>query len=242
VTLSIAHRGDPYAHPENTLPAVLAAAGQGADMVEIDLRLTKDCEVVLLHDSTLRQVWGRDVCLSELTLDEVRTIRVRSYQVPTFAEVLSAVSAPLMVDLPESAAAVHAAELVTRHRALARCLFVTSDVEALLRIRELAPKARIGLTWAERELPGPAVLKALSAEFFNPAWEVLALHEDIIWRMHDDGYQVSTWTVDSPTNMARLLGTGVDAVVTNRLPFLVDLLGRDCAAGLPERRSVDATC
>lgn len=226
MVLAIAHRGDPHAHPENTLPAVLAAAGQGAGMVEIDLRLTKDGEVVILHDPTLRRLWDRDVLLSELSLDDVRTVRTGRYRIPTFGEVLSAVDVPLMVDLPESAAAVPGARLVLEHGALARCLFVTHDVEALLGIRALAPEARVGLSWGRRELPDPRVLTALGAEFFNPAWELLLLHDGVVGRMHDDGYRVSTWTVDSPTNMARLIEMGVDAVITNRLPFLLDLLGR----------------
>lgn len=234
MALAIAHRGDPHAHPENTLPAILAAAGQGADMVEIDLRLTKDEEVVVLHDSTLRRVWNRDVALRELTLDDVATVWSGSYQVPTLHQVLSSIDVPLMIDLPDRAAAVPVAKLVREHRALDRCLFVTGDIEALLEIREFAPDARIGLSWAQPELPDPTVLKALHAEFFNPAWEVLQLHENVVAGMHDGGYQVSIWTVDSPTNMARLLAMGVDAIVTNRLSFLVDLLA-------PARRVASAT-
>jgi len=63
---------------------------------------------------------------------------------------------------------------------------------------------------------------------------VLQLHENVVAGMHDGGYQVSIWTVDSPTNMARLLAMGVDAIVTNRLSFLVDLLA-------PARRVASAT-
>ena len=48
--LSIAHRGDPHAHPENTVPAVLAGITHGADLVEIDLELTADDQLILLHD------------------------------------------------------------------------------------------------------------------------------------------------------------------------------------------------
>lgn len=56
--LAIAHRGDPVRHRENTLPAIAAAVEQGADLVEIDVRLTGDGTVVLLHDETLEHLWG----------------------------------------------------------------------------------------------------------------------------------------------------------------------------------------
>ena len=56
---AIAHRGEPVGHRENTLPAFEAAVALGADMVEIDLRRTRDGAIVVLHDQTLERLWGR---------------------------------------------------------------------------------------------------------------------------------------------------------------------------------------
>lgn len=55
---SIAHRGDPLTHIENTLEALTAAVASGADMVEIDLKVTRDGHIVVLHDDSLRRLWG----------------------------------------------------------------------------------------------------------------------------------------------------------------------------------------
>lgn len=54
----VAHRGDPYVHRENTLPSVRSALHKGADVVEVDVRLTRDGVPVLLHDATLERLWG----------------------------------------------------------------------------------------------------------------------------------------------------------------------------------------
>jgi glycerophosphoryl diester phosphodiesterase len=75
MTLSIAHRGDPHGHPENTIPAVLAAVEQGADLVEVDLALTRDGTVVLVHDRTLTRLWGRDLTVADASFAELRQIR-----------------------------------------------------------------------------------------------------------------------------------------------------------------------
>lgn len=224
--LAIAHRGDPVAHRENTVPAFLAAAGAGADMVELDVRLTADEEVVILHDPTLQRLWEMDVPLATLTAAEVRKIDRDGYTIPTLDEVLDIVSVPLMVDLPEDAAALPALDKVRAHRALDRCLFVTHELAVLQSIRDAEPKARLGLSWARATIPDADRLRALGIEFFNPAWELLYHYPNLFEQTHEAGFLLSTWTVDSPTNMARLVERGIDALITNRLPELLELLGR----------------
>ena len=56
---------------ENTLPAFTAAVALGADMVELDLRRTRDDEIVVLHDQTLQRLWGVDASVGDLDLAEV---------------------------------------------------------------------------------------------------------------------------------------------------------------------------
>jgi glycerophosphoryl diester phosphodiesterase len=66
--LAIAHRGDPITARENTFPAFAAAVERGADMVEIDLRRTRDGEIVVLHDPTLTRMWGLERSVIDLDL------------------------------------------------------------------------------------------------------------------------------------------------------------------------------
>jgi glycerophosphoryl diester phosphodiesterase len=69
--LAIAHRGDPLGHRENTLPAFAAAVAQGADMLELDLRRTRDGAIVVLHDQSLLRLWELDASVGDLDLSEV---------------------------------------------------------------------------------------------------------------------------------------------------------------------------
>ena len=101
-------------------------------------------------------------------------------------------------------------------------LFSGGNVEGHRRIRELAPAARIALTWTDRDPPPAALLEELCVEYFNPPWE--RVDEEIVAAMHGRGYKVSTWTVDDPLEMRRVVDCGVDAVVTNRIRELVALL------------------
>ncbi len=124
------------------------------------------------------------------------------------------IDVPLMVDL--NAETVEGAlHEVRQAAAMARALFVTGDVAALRHLRELAPDARIGLTWVEREPPPPTLLQELRAEYWNPAFTLVT--PDRVAEVHGMGLKVSTWTVDKPRHMARVAAAGVDAIVSNRI-------------------------
>jgi glycerophosphoryl diester phosphodiesterase len=222
MTIAIAHRGDPQSERENTLAAFASAVRQGADMVEIDLRRTRDGAIVVLHDPTLDRLWGIDRAVAELDLSELEAVGHDDMRVPTLRRVLEVVAVPLMVDFTRREVVEGAVAEVRAADAMDRCLFVTGNVPALRNLRALAPEARIGLTWVEPEPPEPGLLSELSAEFWNPMFRLVT--PDRVAAMHDLGLKVSTWTVDHKRHLQRVSRAGVDAIVSNRIADLVRFL------------------
>ena len=224
--VAIAHRGDPIGHRENTLPAFAAALAQGADMLELDLRRTRDGAIVVLHDQSLLRLWALDASVGDLDLAEVARLGERDVRIPTLRQVLEAVppEVELMVDFTRREVVAGAFDQAVFADALDRCLFVTGNVEALRVLRGLSGRARIGLTWTEGPDPPLRLLGELGAEYWNPMFSfVTAGGVDAV---HEAGLRVSTWTVDAGEDMARVVGDGVDAVVSNRVAELVGFLGR----------------
>jgi glycerophosphoryl diester phosphodiesterase len=221
VTIAVAHRGEPVGHRENTLPSFLAAVSQGADMVELDCRVTKDERVVVLHDATLERLWHLDRAVTELTFEQVRGLDVDGYYVPGLGEVLTAVSVPVMVDMDDPALALNALAEVVAAGALERCVFA-GNLKGLELVRHERTDARLALTWTGRKRPSDTLLDDLRPEFFNPRWDLLT--PDALTKMHGAGIGVSTWTVDEHATMASLAQLGVDAIITNRIGLLVELL------------------
>jgi glycerophosphoryl diester phosphodiesterase len=220
--LSIAHRGDPIAHRENTLPAFAAAIAAGADMIELDVRRTLDGHPVVVHDPTLERLWNVRRRIADVTLHDVRALGI-----PDLGEALVAIPAAVevMVDYEETAVAEPALAAVLEANALERCLFSGGDFEGHRRIRALAPGARIAATWT-KETPIPeTLLDELGAEFYNPSGSVLGRDPAAVDRMHARGTRVSVWTIDERSDMQYFLDLGVDAVITNRVADLVDVLG-----------------
>jgi glycerophosphoryl diester phosphodiesterase len=233
VPIAVAHRGDPFAERENTLGAFAAAVRAGADMVEIDLRRSRDGEIVVLHDATLARLWGLERAVVDLDGAELAAIGHGDVRIPTLREVLLTVEVPLMVDFTSRTVVEGAVEAVRGHDAMDRSLFVTGNVEALRILRALAPEARIGVTWVEPGPPPETILEELRAEYWNPMFSLITPeHVDVV---HALGRKVSTWTVDEPGDMARVTHAGVDAIVSNRIADLrrfVDRAISDAPAAL----------
>ncbi len=220
--ITIAHRGEPVGHRENTLGAFAAALGLGADWVEIDLRRTRDGEIVVLHDQTLERLWGVDASVGDLDWAEVARIGDGDVRMPSLRQVLEAVPVPLMVDFTRREVVAGALEHVLAADALERSLFVTGNVPALRELRSLSGEARLGLTWTDGSDPPLALLDELGAEYWNPWFGLLS--EAGAAAVHEAGRLVSTWTVDEAADMERVLGWGADAVVSNRVGALVEFV------------------
>jgi glycerophosphoryl diester phosphodiesterase len=136
--LVVAHRADWRAHPENSLPAIRSAIAMGVDVVEVDVRRTKDGKFVIIHDTSLdRSTTGRGK-VADYTLEEIRRFRLRDglgsptdEVIPTLEEALNAVRGHAVVNLDKSSE--HPAEIfqvVERERALDYTLFsVTQSLD-----------------------------------------------------------------------------------------------------------------
>jgi glycerophosphoryl diester phosphodiesterase len=219
--LAIAHRGDPYAHAENTLEAFAAAVAAGADMIELDVRRTSDGHAVVVHDPTLERIWNVRRAVSEVTLADVRALGI-----PDLATALDAIPShvQVMVDYEEPGVADPALDAVLEAAALERSVFAGDAFEGHRRIRAREAGARIAATWT-RDVPiSDALLDELDAEFYNPSGHVLVRDPSTLGRMHARGTKVSVWTIDEADDMALFLDLGVDAVITNRIADLVGLL------------------
>jgi glycerophosphoryl diester phosphodiesterase len=212
--LNIAHRGASLDAPENTLEAFRLAVTQGADMIETDLHLTRDHAVPLHHDSALD---GEEI--GGLRLEELRE---RAPSVPTLEEALDLVRdrVPFNLELKHPAGGEYEGlearvlDEIGGRGLVQRTLFSSFRDAALVRIRELEPKARIGLLVSERaEVTIEERALRVRAESVHLHWRRAT--RERIQALHAQGFRVYVYTVDDPEEQRRLLGEGVDGIFTN---------------------------
>jgi glycerophosphoryl diester phosphodiesterase len=225
---AVAHRGDPYRVRENTVASLRSALARGADAVEVDVRLTRDGVPVLLHDVTLKRLWGHDRPLSSLPWEEVR--RLTGGGVPALADALAATDGHrVMLDLPgtpDVRAARRVVDTVRECGAQDR-VYYCAGAPAMLAVRAADPAAEIALTWTTPAPPRPVLLEAVRPRWLNYRFGLVS--RPLADRVHGDGRLLSVWTPDTRRSMRRLLTLGVDSITTNRIDTLCAL--RDGTAG-----------
>ena len=225
---AVAHRGDPYHYRENTLASVCSALRKGADVVEVDVRLTLDGVPVLLHDRTLERLWGHPAPVATLTSDELS--EATGDGVPAFAEALEALlrhdgTARMLIDLTEAEFAAPAVAAV-RAAGAAKRVYYCGQLSAMRAVREQDADAEIAMTWTTSLRPAGSLLADLAPRWLNLRFG-LADPDTVAWA-RDHGLLVAAWTADWERSMSRLVTSGVDAITTNRLTALQRVLGRRC--------------
>ena len=202
-----------------------SAVRAGADVVEVDVRVTRDGVAVLHHDPTLSRLWSRPEAVAELTLAELRAVVPAIPTVSQANALLRGTGVPLVLDLGSTGAARAAVRAVEEAGGSwdadpeTASTWFCGRPKALAWLRAEGIRAPRLLTW-DRWTPVPeSLVEAVAPAFFNP-WHRLVTPA-LVRRWHARGLRVSTWTVDSPARRRRLLAWGVDAVTSNAVDALV---------------------
>lgn len=226
-----AHRGASAYAPENTLAAFELALRQGADAIELDAKLTRDGQIVVIHDQTVDRTTEGTGQVKEKTLAELRRLDAGSHfdvafqgePIPTLEEVLKAVGQLtfINIELTNYASVTDAlpqkvAALVKKHKLSRRVIFSSFNPIALFRIRKLLPEAPIGLlalpgkqgAWARSWLGRILVYQSLHPE-------VNDVNPGLIKNTHRRGCQLFVYTVNQEEDMRRLFNLQVDGIFTD---------------------------
>ncbi len=230
----MAHRGASADAPENTLAALRLGYAQGAEYGECDVRLTRDGEVVLLHDEALRRTAGVAGCVGDYSLEELRAMEVgawrgeswRGEKIPTLAEALALVASlgargerRLLVEIksgPETVPAIAAALGASGCDAAAMVL-MSFDSATTAEARRVLPQVERHWLTAERAAVADLCARALAAGC--SALNIdrrLAIDGAFVATAHAAGLGVFVWTVDDVAEARRLVVAGVDGLTTNR--------------------------
>ncbi|WP_128430066.1 glycerophosphodiester phosphodiesterase [Streptomyces cyaneus] len=144
--LTIGHRGVMGVEPENTLRSFVAAQLAGLDVIELDLHLSKDGALVVMHDTDVDRTTDGTGLIADKTLAELRALDAgRGERVPVFEEVLDAVRSPLQAEIKDVAAARALAEVMTARDLVSRVEVSSFHDDAVAEIARLVPGVRTAL-------------------------------------------------------------------------------------------------
>ena len=234
----VGHRGAMGHAPENTMAAFRKGVELGARMLELDVMLTRDGRLVVIHDDTIDRTTDGRGAVAELTADEICCHDAGRWygaafageRVPLLGEVLDWARgrAHPVIELKWGSAwqpgieAVLVADL-RAHDAVGEVLVISSDHHAVRQVKALAPAVATAIMYGGRPVDPVAMARAAGADAVRPGhWLVTA--EDIAL-LHAAGLAVIPWTVNDEASMRRMVGLGVDGFSSNYPDLLARILG-----------------
>ncbi len=238
--LVLAHRGASHDAPANTLAAFLLAVELGADGAELDVQLSSDGEVVVIHDWTLEGTTDGQGRVADHTLAQLQSLDAGSWfdpvyagqRIPTLQEVIDAVGASLLLNIElktesrqDDGLAAAVVRLVEENRLQDRVVISSFNPLAVWRVGRLNSSLPVGLLYSH-DMPfylrRPWLRHLVQPDALHP--EYAQVDGAYMSWARERGYRVNTWTVDDPGDMWRLMRLGVDAIITNRPELLCRVL------------------
>lgn len=200
--------------PENTLRSFVRAERCDMDVIALDLQLSKDGALVVLHDPEVDRTTDGTGAVADLTLDELRALDAgQGERVPVFEEVLDAVRVPLQVSVGDLTTAEALAGLILRRDLTARVEVASFDAAVLAEAARRVPGVRTALHASPH---GEDIVdRALAAGAGTIALDIRRLALETVEAAHAAGLRVTGWTVNTLDQLRLARALGLDGAATD---------------------------
>ncbi|MEU3708396.1 glycerophosphodiester phosphodiesterase family protein [Streptomyces anulatus] len=200
--------------PENTLRSFVRAEASGMDAIELDLHLSKDGALVVMHDVDVDRTTDGSGPIAARTLAELRELDAgQGEQIPVFEEVLDAVSSPLQAEIKDVAAARALADVIRERDLVGRVEVSSFHDEAVTEIARLVPGVRtvlIASRWG-----ADVVDRAKAAGAATLALNIRRLTLEVVEQAHSEGVKVIGWVVNTQDHLRLARALGLDGATTD---------------------------
>ena len=228
----IAHRGYSAAYPENTMLSFRKAVEYKADAIELDVHLSKDGEVMIIHDEALKRTTGKDGLISDYTRSELERINAGKTKddsfgftpIPSLEEYLSFIKdTGLYTNIELKTAPVYYPGIEEKTVALIRqfgcekkILFSSFNWLSVLKIRRIAPEFPIALLFDGLKLYNIGnEMRDMGVECYHPSFRIL--DDNAVKELHANGRRINVWTVNTVEDIKKCIEWGIDGLITNEV-------------------------
>ncbi|MDY3919518.1 MAG: glycerophosphodiester phosphodiesterase [Candidatus Limivivens sp.] len=224
-----AHRGASGHAPENTMEAFKLAVEQGADGVELDVQMTKDGHLVVIHDECIDRVSDGTGFVKDYLLEELRSFHFNkthpeytSARIPTLEEVYSylkpygmTINVELKTGIFWYEGIEEAVVKLTREMGLEdQVLYSSFNHLSIARVKELDPRAHTAILFGDVMADTVGYAERLGVEALHPCVYHMRMR-NLMGEWVNSSLDVNVWTVNDPEDMKMLMKAGVHAVITN---------------------------
>jgi glycerophosphoryl diester phosphodiesterase len=200
--------------PENTLRSFVAAQQAGLDVIELDLHLSKDGALVVMHDAEVDRTTDGSGPIAEKTLAELRALDAgRGERVPVFEEVLDAVRTPLQAEIKDVAAARALAEVMRRRDLVGRVEVSSFQDEAVAEIARLVPGVRTALIASRYGTD--VVDRAVAVGAATVCLNIRRLTLEVVEHARASGLRIIGWVVNTQDHLRLVRALELDGATTD---------------------------
>ena len=225
----IAHRGASFEAPENTLASVNLAWEQNADAAEIDVCLSKDNRIMVIHDKDTKRTAGEKLVVKESLASELRRLDVGSFKSPDYQGEKIPFIKEVIETIPEGKKLIVEVKCGTEilpflkesfrgSGKIDQLVIISFDFDVVAGAKKIMPE--VPAYWLHFNLTGEYntkwIEKAREADLDGLNFRYKGISEEYIKSVHDANMEIYAWTVDDPEEAARLIKSGINGITTNR--------------------------
>jgi glycerophosphoryl diester phosphodiesterase len=219
--LKIAHRGARGYEPENTLKAFQKALDLNADGIELDVHLSSDGHIIVMHDETIDRMANGKGFVNALSLSELKSFLIDGqYEIPTLNEVFDLVNKKCLIniELKDAKAPVKVVALIEEYiskKGWNYTHFIVSsfDWKSLEEVHNLNSNISIGVLTEEDLDTALAFAEVIKAKAINPDYQLLTLENTA--QIHEQGFLVLPWTVNLEEDIQKIKSYKVDGIISD---------------------------
>lgn len=229
-----AHRGASGMAPENTMSAMLKAIEVGSGYAELDVQETADGVIILLHDKTLQRTAGLDQNIWEMNYPDLQGIDVGSWfgeefvnePIPTLEAVIDSVHGKMKLNIElkmnghEKMLEERVLKIIDGKNFADQCIVTSFKFAAIDKVKELNSAICAGYIFSK--MPEDVDVFTANVDLLSVNYKLV--DKEFVDKAHANNKEVHVWTVNEPDEMNRLIGLGVDSIITNRPDILKKIL------------------
>lgn len=236
-TLCIAHRGGAAYAPENTMAAFKNAIKMNADYFEVDVHLTKDGHVVVIHDDTLERTTDGKGMVKDKTLAQLKKLDAGSWfskkfkgeKIPTLEETLDLAKGKIGVVIEiKNGPVFHKGiekkviNMIRKKTMQNEVIIISFDHECIRRTKKIAPEIKAGILFYGNVIDSAGMAESIKAEYVCPGWQLVT--DEMILNCRKNNRKMNLWTINDKQTMKFFIDKKVDAITTDKPDILIKLL------------------
>lgn len=217
-TIIIGHRGCPHCEPENTLKSFKKAIDDGAEMIELDVRTTKDKQLIVMHDSNLLRTTGIDKQIKSMTLKDIRKHTTQGETIPTLKETIEFLKGKCMMNIEskDASAAESIIKIINKTKTIEDVILASRSWRFLMKVKITNPF--IKTSWIFSRPRVAYILRAKLMGVYSLQPHITFATRRMIKRAQKNNLKVFVWWNAYPiweVNMKRINSLKPDGIITH---------------------------